>query len=144
MDETHDGARLIVLYDGVCGLCDRLVQFILRRDRRDRFRFAPLQGAFAARLLERHRRATGDLSTLYVVIDAGGPRERLVWKSRAILRILGEIGGAWRLATVLGLLPTRLLDTAYDVVASNRYRLFGRYETCALPSREQRSKFLDG
>ena len=132
-----------MLYDGVCGLCDRLVQFTLRRDRRDRIRFASLQGRFAATLLERWKRDPGDLSTVYVVVDAGERSERLLAKSRAILSILEEIGGAWRLAGVLRILPPRLLDAAYDLVARNRYRIFGKYDACVVPAPEWRGKFLD-
>ncbi len=132
-----------MLYDGVCGLCDRLVQFTLRRDRRDRIRFASLQGRFAATLLERWKRDPGDLSTVYVVVDAGERSERLLAKSRAILSILEEIGGAWRLAGALRILPPRLLDAAYDLVARNRYRIFGKYDACVVPAPEWRGKFLD-
>lgn len=137
-------ARSIVLYDGVCGLCDRLVQFILRRDRHDRFRFASLQRDFAAALLERQNLDPGELSTVYVVVDAGERGERLLAKSRAILHILEEIGGAWRLAGILRLLPPRVLDAAYDLVARHRYRIFGKYEACTVPAEEWRGKFLDG
>jgi len=138
------GARSIVLYDGVCGLCDRLVQFVLRRDRYDRFRFAALQGGFAAALLQRHHLDPGDLSTVYVVVDAGEGSERLLAKSRAILHILGEIGGVWRLAGTLRILPARVLDGVYDVVARHRYRIFGKHATCMAPAPEWRGKFLDG
>ena len=138
------GARSIVLYDGVCGLCDRLVQFVLRRDRYDRFRFAALQGGFAAALLRRQHLDPGDLSTVYVVVDAGEGSERLLAKSRAILHILGEIGGVWRLAGTLRILPARVLDGVYDVVARHRYRIFGKHATCMAPAPEWRGKFLDG
>jgi len=138
------GARSIVLYDGVCGLCDRLVQFVLRRDRYDRFRFAALQGGFAAVLLRRQHLDPGDLSTVYVVVDAGEGSERLLAKSRAILHILGEIGGVWRLAGTLRILPARVLDGVYDVVARHRYRIFGKHATCMAPAPEWRGKFLDG
>jgi len=136
--------RSIVLYDGVCGLCDRLVQFVLRRDRYDRFRFAALQGGFAVAWRQRQNLDPGDLSTVYVVVDAGGGSERLLAKSRAILHILEEIGGPWRLAGVLRILPARVLDGAYDVVARHRYRIFGKHDVCMAPAPERRSKFLDG
>ena len=138
------GARSIVLYDGVCGLCDRLVQFVPRRDRYDRFRFAALQGGFAAALLRRQHLDPGDLSTVYVVVDAGEGSERLLAKSRAILHILGEIGGVWQLAGTRRILPARVLDGAYDVVARHRYRIFGKHATCMAPAPEWRGKFLDG
>lgn len=133
----------IVLYDGVCGLCNGLVRFVLRRDRRRRFRFASLQSAFARELLGRHGRDPRDLDTLYVVVGPGGKAERLIDKSRAVLHVLHGIGGPWALAAVAGLCPTGLLDAAYDLVARRRYRLFGRYEACPMPEDKWRDRFLD-
>lgn len=133
----------IVLYDGVCGLCNGLVRFVLRRDRRRRFRFAPLQSAFARELLGRHGRDPRDLDTLYVVVEPGGKAERLIDRSRAVLHVLRRIGGPWALASPAGLLPRGLLDAAYDLVASRRYRLFGRHEVCPVPEEKWRDRFLD-
>jgi predicted DCC family thiol-disulfide oxidoreductase YuxK len=133
----------LLLYDGVCGLCDRLNRFVLRRDRRGRFRFAPLQGSLAADLLRRHGRDARDLDTVFVVLDHGGPGERVLWKARAVLHVLRSLGGAWALARSLEWLPPRWLDAAYDLVAVRRYRLFGRSETCLLPPAEHRSRFVD-
>lgn len=133
----------ILLYDGVCGLCNRVVRFVLRRDRHDRFRFASLQSAFAVRLLERHGRRPEGLDTLYLVVDEGGKGEQLLSKSQAVLYILERLGGVWRLAALLRACPSAVLDAGYDVIARNRYRLFGRYETCLPPEEKWRRKFLD-
>jgi predicted DCC family thiol-disulfide oxidoreductase YuxK len=133
----------IILYDGVCGLCNRLVQFVIKRDRRDMFRFAPLQSAFAAEVLGRHGKDPSDLDTLYVVVDHGQPSERLVRKGRGALFILAQLGGVWSLSRIFSLLPTWLLDFGYDRVARIRYRLFGKHETCLLPDPKQRQKFID-
>jgi predicted DCC family thiol-disulfide oxidoreductase YuxK len=138
-----DPPRPIILYDGVCGLCNRLVQFVIRRDRHDRFRFSPLQSPFSAEILERHGKDPRDLNTIYVVVDSGQPSERLVRKGRGALFILGRLGGVWSLSGVLRILPTRLLDFGYDRVARVRYRLFGKHETCPLPDPDQRQKFID-
>ena len=134
----------IVLYDGVCGLCNRLTAFVLPRDRRGRFRFAALQSPFARDLLARHGRDARDLDTLYVLVTDGPDGERLLRKSRAALHILSQLGGPWRLSVLLAPWPTRLLDMAYDLVARNRYRIFGKYETCLVPSPEWRDRFLEG
>lgn len=133
----------LVLYDGVCGLCNRLVQFMLRRDRADRFRFAALQSPFAAELLRRHGRATDDLDTVYVFARFGEPDQRLLSKGRAILFVLGQLGGLWRLASLLRGLPRPILDAAYDQIARRRYRWFGRHDACPLPTPDTRAKFLD-
>ena len=133
----------LVLYDGVCGLCNRLVQFILRRDRRDRFRYASLQSDLALELLRRHGRDARDLDTVSVVRDHGGPDERVFTKARAIVYVAGWLGLPWALAGLLKILPWRLLDFAYDQIARRRYRWFGRYDACPLPAPATRAKFLD-
>jgi predicted DCC family thiol-disulfide oxidoreductase YuxK len=135
----------LVLYDGVCGLCNGLVQFILRHDRAARFRFAALQGAFAADLLRRHGRAVEDLDTVYVFARYGQPDQTVLAKGRAILYVLGQLGGLWRLlAPLLGVLPRPILDFAYDRIARRRYRWFGRLDACPLPAPGTRERFLDG
>jgi predicted DCC family thiol-disulfide oxidoreductase YuxK len=133
----------IVLYDGVCGLCDRLNRFLLARDRAGRFRFAALQGAVAGEILARHGRDPRDLDTLYVVLGHGRPDERLLRKSDAALWILGQLGGAWRAVGALRVVPRGVRDLGYDLVARTRYRLFGRYDTCPLPDPRHRARFLD-
>lgn len=132
-----------MLYDGVCGLCNRLVQFILQRDVHDRFRFASLQSEFAATLLKRHGADSRDLDTFYVVIDQGKTGERVLMRSDAILHVAGILGGIWKLAGAGRILPRVLRDAVYKVVARNRYRVFGKHETCMLPSPQHRQKFLD-
>jgi predicted DCC family thiol-disulfide oxidoreductase YuxK len=137
-------AGSILLYDGVCGLCNRFVQFILRRDREEVFRFAWLQGPMAGRILQRHGIDSGDLDTVYVVTDYDLAEERLLARSDAVMFVLKELGGRWRLAEFfLRLLPRFLRDAAYSAVARQRYRLFGRSEICRLPSDQDRSRFLD-
>jgi predicted DCC family thiol-disulfide oxidoreductase YuxK len=133
----------IVLYDGVCGLCNRLVQFILKRDKKDRFRFASLQSDWSSTLLQRHKLDPHDLDTVYVVVDYAQPAERLLARSDAILFLLDELGGIWKLAAVGKILPRRLRDEIYKLVARNRYRVFGKYESCMLPEAKHRKRFLD-
>lgn len=133
----------IVLYDGVCGLCNRLVQFILKRDLQDQFRFASLQSEFAETLLNKHGADSRDLDTFYLVIDHDQPGERVLMRSDAVLRVARILGGIWKLAGAGCVLPRVLRDGIYRIVARNRYRVFGKHESCVLPAAEHRTKFLD-
>jgi predicted DCC family thiol-disulfide oxidoreductase YuxK len=134
----------IVLYDGVCGLCNRLVQFILHRDQKAVFRFAALQSAFAARVLARHGASPTDLDTFYVVLNYNDAHETLISRSDAAVYVLKQLGGIWRIVAIVGrVLPQFLRDGAYSRVARNRYRIFGRYDACPLPSEDTRSRFVD-
>jgi predicted DCC family thiol-disulfide oxidoreductase YuxK len=135
----------ILLYDGVCGLCNRLVQFSLRRDRSAVFRFASLQSALAAAILARHRADPSDLNTVYVVVNPDLPDEYLLSRSDAVLFVLNRLPGIWRaVASLLQLLPRFLRDAAYKIVARYRYRIFGRSEACVLLRDRDRNRFLDG
>ncbi|HVL39037.1 MAG TPA: DCC1-like thiol-disulfide oxidoreductase family protein [Fimbriimonadaceae bacterium] len=140
MDGEH--VRQVILYDGVCGLCDRTVQFVLARDRSGLFHFAPIQSEYAAGLLRRHGIDAAELNTLYLVRDVSQPGERLLVRGRAVLAILTQLGKLWPLLHVLRVLPPFLLDAGYGLVARNRYRMFGKFDSCRLPSAAQRSRFL--
>ena len=134
----------VILYDGVCGLCNRLVQFVLKHDSRDRFRFAYLQGDFAARVLQGHGADPGVLDTMYVVLDYPQAEEHLASRSDAAIIALRELGGIWgALGQLLRLLPKSLRNWGYNLVARHRYRVFGKYESCPLPVEKHRGKFLD-
>ena len=135
--------KSIILYDGVCGLCNRLNLLVLRRDRRDRFRFASLQSGFAGTILSRHGKDPKDLNTLYLVENPEESAERLHSRSQAIFRILSGLGGIWMVGSVLRFLPRIVLDRAYNWIAKNRYRLFGKYDTCPLPDPQWKAKFLE-
>lgn len=134
----------IILYDGVCGLCNSLVQFLIKRDKRGALRFASLQSDFAAKVLGRHGIDPTDLDTVHVVVNYEQPDERVLNRSDAILRAWSELGGFWKtLAAIAQIVPRALRDLVYRFVAGNRYRVFGKYETCMLPDPNQRSRFLD-
>jgi len=134
----------IVFYDGVCGLCNRLVQFLLKHDRKGRLRFASLQSDFAAKVLGRHGFDPKDLDTVHVVENYDRPDERVLQRSDAILRAGRELGGFWSASSSISkIVPRPLRDVVYKLVATNRYRMFGKFDTCMLPDPSQRSRFLD-
>jgi predicted DCC family thiol-disulfide oxidoreductase YuxK len=133
----------LVLYDGVCGLCNGLNQFLLKRDSNDRFRFASLQSKFSASLLKRYDIDAADLDTVYVVAGYGQPSQRLLARSDAILHVLAQLGGVWGLFRIGRVLPKSLRDALYNLVARNRYRVFGKYDVCLMPEDRYRRKFLD-
>ena len=134
----------IILYDGVCGLCNRFVQFVLKRDRRDRFRFAALQSNFAREILRQHDLNPDSLDTVYLVLEHGQVSERLLVRNDAVIAVLEELGGMGRVwAKLLGLLPKAFRDWRYDLIARNRYRIFGKHPSCPLPDPKDRDKFLD-
>ncbi len=154
MSRTHSGVHrdmlgpggtvTLVFYDGVCGLCDRLVRFLIDRDGRNVFRFAQLQGDLARRELVPHGFDPADLDTVFVVADWGTPRQRVLQRSRAVLHALRQVGGTWgALARVGNLVPNVIADAAYRTVARLRYRIFGRFDVCPMPRPEWRARFLD-
>jgi len=137
-------ANPIILYDGVCGLCNRLVQFLLRHDKRKHLRFASLQSDFAEKVLRRHGLDPKDLDTFHFVENYEQQNERVFDRSDAVLKSGRALGGLWAmLASVASIFPRTLLDSLYRLVARNRYRVFGKFETCMLPDPSQRNRFLD-
>ena len=137
-------AHPILLYDGVCGLCNRLVQFILHRDPTAIFRFASLQSRLATGILQRHNVNPTDLDTVYVVINHGEATETLLSRSEAILFILQQLSNPYRsAAAILRLIPSPLRNWTYNRIARNRYQLCGRYDACPLPTAATRTRFLD-
>ncbi|HEY0347161.1 MAG TPA: DCC1-like thiol-disulfide oxidoreductase family protein [Pyrinomonadaceae bacterium] len=135
--------KAIVLYDGVCGLCNRAVQFLLKRDHHDRIQFASLQSDFAARVLQRHGMDPKSLDTVYAVLNHGEPNETLLAKGDAFLFFAKTIGGIWGVARVGRIIPRPIRNWLYDFIARHRYQVFGRSESCMLPDPKQRHKFLE-
>ncbi|MCD9006978.1 thiol-disulfide oxidoreductase DCC family protein [Luteimonas sp. XNQY3] len=127
----------IVVFDGVCALCSGWVRFLLRHDRRAGFRFAAMQDRVGHDLLVAHGIDPEDpVSFLLADGDAA-------WHdSDGVIEVLCRLGGAWRAAVVLRLVPRALRDPAYRLLARNRYRMFGRREACMVPPPEVRARFL--
>ena len=131
----------VLLYDGVCGFCDATVQFIIARDRRGTMCFAPLQNQFAAQVLGRHPELAGVDSLILVERDAAGA-ERVSARSEAVIRIGEYLGRGWGAARWMRIVPRFLRDAGYDLFARFRYRVFGRMDSCPIPSKEVRARFI--
>jgi predicted DCC family thiol-disulfide oxidoreductase YuxK len=133
----------VVFFDGVCGLCDRLVQFLLQRDRSAALRFAPLQSDLAQRALAEHGLDASNLDTVVVVRGWQSSSERVSVKSRAVVDAVDALGGIWRVAALaMRMTPRPIGDAVYDFVARVRYRIFGRFDTCRVPPADWKERFL--
>jgi predicted DCC family thiol-disulfide oxidoreductase YuxK len=133
----------LVLYDGVCGLCSRLLQFLLRHDHRRVFSFASLQSHVGQSIVERSGGNPGELSSFYAVADYQTAASRVFTRSDTALFVAGALGWPWKAAQLLRFVPRGIRDRAYDIVAQSRYRLFGRFDRCFIPSAEFRNRFID-
>jgi predicted DCC family thiol-disulfide oxidoreductase YuxK len=131
-----EGLRRVLFFDGVCGLCSQAVDFVLKRDPEGVFQFSPLQGETARTLLT--PADLEDLNSMVLWVEGRSYR-----KSAAAVRVLWQLGPGWQLiGTLLWLIPLPLRNLAYSLVAANRYRIFGKKETCRLPTLDERARFL--
>ncbi len=133
----------IIFFDGVCSLCNGFIDFLIKRDSGRLFRYAPLQGSTATERLPISR---------YKVLGPDGPSftsviylkdGRMLSQSDAAIEILSDLGGLWRLASVLKLIPQVIRNSVYTLIATHRYEWFGKRETCRVPTKEERKLFLE-
>lgn len=134
MEET----KKIVLFDGVCNLCNGAIQFIIKRDKKDKFRFAALQSEIGQKLVVERGIDTSKVDSI-ILIDPG---VAYYTKSEAALEIGAELKGYRILSNILRLIPSSLSNIVYDLIARNRYKWYGKKETCMIPTPEFRAKFL--
>lgn len=125
----------VIFFDGVCGLCNGFVDFVMKVDKKHEFYFSPLQSDYAQTHLPEE--FTKDLKSV-VYLNEG----IILTRSHAVIQILSEIGGIWKLARIGKFLPRVFTDYLYNLVAENRYKLFGKKETCRLPTPEERTRFV--
>jgi predicted DCC family thiol-disulfide oxidoreductase YuxK len=146
------GTRLLVIFDGHCGFCNRSVRWFLTRDRNDRLRFVASESPKVAAILARHQitqsergltSSTLASSTILVVRNPEGPREQVLVRSNAAIAMLGELPRPWpTIAAILDWIPRPLRDLGYRLIARFRYRIWGRLETCPIPTAQERIRFL--
>jgi predicted DCC family thiol-disulfide oxidoreductase YuxK len=127
----------IILFDGICNFCNQSVQFILKRDPNGLFKFASLQGETAKLLLKKYD-FNNEINS-FVLIE----NERIFIKSDAALRVCRNLKGPWKLLSIFRIIPPFIRDFLYDVIAANRYKWFGKKESCMLPSQVWKKRFLE-
>jgi predicted DCC family thiol-disulfide oxidoreductase YuxK len=129
--------KAIILFDGVCNLCDRSVQFILKRDKKGYFQFASLQSEAGQAMLSKYNLPTDDFGS-FVLIEKG----KAYQKSTGALRVCRHLGAAWPLMYGFIIIPPFIRHAVYTLLARNRYRWFGKKEACMMPQPEWKERFL--
>lgn len=127
----------IVLFDGACNLCDTSVKFIIKNDPKALYRFAPLQSQLARKLLDQEKSSSEKFESLILVEN-----EKVYLRSTAALKIARNLKGLWPVFYPLIFIPSPIRDFLYDLIAKNRYKLFGRNDSCSLPDNKIASRFL--
>jgi len=128
----------VILFDGVCNLCNSSIQFIIKRDKKDIFRYAALQSDIGEQLVAERNIDTSQVDSIILI----EPGVAYYTKSEAALKIGQSFGGLWGMIGIFNLIPSSLRDIVYDFVARNRYRWFGKKEACMIPTPELKAKFL--
>ncbi|MGH3725127.1 MAG: thiol-disulfide oxidoreductase DCC family protein [Phycisphaerales bacterium] len=131
----------VLLYDGVCALCNGAVKKILRADKVGTMRFAALDSEYGRQVIERHPELVG-VDSFVIVDNPGEPVEQIHIRSDAVLCVIDYLGGTRRASLIARLVPRPVRDTLYRLVARTRYRVFGQYDTCPVPPPEVRARFL--
>lgn len=135
MSELKD--KGIVLFDGVCNFCNNSVNFIIRKDNTDYFRFLALQSEKGKKIIERHNLDPENLQTIIFLEDG-----KIYTRSTAALRIARKLNGGWKLFYGFVIVPTFIRDIIYNVIAKHRYRWWGKQDSCMVPTPEVKKKFL--
>jgi len=130
--------NLLILFDGVCNLCNSSVNFIIDQDKNKKFKFASLQSENAIEILNTVSEPTRSLESIVLIKN-----QRVFRKSRAILEIAWDLGGLWSIFYIFRIVPSGLGDLIYDWIANNRYKWFGKTEKCRVPNEDYRERFLE-
>ena len=128
----------VILFDGVCNLCNNSVKFIIKNDKNNIFKFAPLQSEYGINVQNRHNINTNEINSI-ILIDG----EKIYTKSNAALHIAKDLNAPYFVFYIFIIIPVFIRNFIYDLIAKNRYKWFGKMESCMIPSNELKSKFFD-
>ncbi|WP_223548317.1 thiol-disulfide oxidoreductase DCC family protein [Aestuariivivens sp. NBU2969] len=131
--------KQLILFDGICNLCNGAVQYVIKYDKRNRFIFAPLQGKTGQQIIEHFNIDTNALDSILLYT----PDNRLSYKSSAVLKIASRLGFPRNLLAIFFIVPPVIRNWIYDYIAINRYNWFGKKEDCMIPTPEFKRRFLD-
>lgn len=130
--------KKIILFDGVCNLCNSSINYVIDKDFKDEFRFLALQSDLGKELQQYLGIQPNDIDSIILYI----PNEAYYIKSSAALKVMSSFSGLWKLVLIFNIIPVAFRDTIYDFVAKNRYKWYGKHEQCRIPTSELKSKFL--
>ncbi|HFA49889.1 MAG TPA: thiol-disulfide oxidoreductase DCC family protein [Bacteroidetes bacterium] len=128
----------VILFDGVCNFCNDTINSIIKLDKKNVFKFAPLQSEMGQRMLEAYNRSTEDFNSVVLICDGN-----LYTKSDAALQTFKHLGGPWRYLRIFSVVPRPVRNAVYDFIAKNRYKWFGKKEQCMVPTPDIKARFLD-
>lgn len=128
----------IIFFDGVCNLCNQFIDFTIKRDTKRQYRYASLQSGLGQQILDLYKFPKDNLKTI-ILIENG----IMYQKSEAVLRVVSTFGGSYKLAHMLLKIPRAIRDTVYMLFSNNRYLIFGKKDSCRLPTAEERELFLE-
>jgi predicted DCC family thiol-disulfide oxidoreductase YuxK len=134
----EDISKPIILFDGVCNYCNSMVNFIIRQDKHKKFVFAPLQSSTGQQLLHRHHLPSSDFNS-FVLIE----QQKAYLRSSAALHVLNKLPWYWKWTQFFWIIPSFLRDAVYNLIARNRYKWFGKKETCMIPTPDLKARFLN-
>jgi predicted DCC family thiol-disulfide oxidoreductase YuxK len=130
--------RPVVLFDGVCNLCNRSVRFIIKRDKKKQFLFAALQGKTGQDILQQFNLPLNDFNS-FILLEG----DKIYTRSSSALRVARKLKGGWKLLYGFIIVPKFIRDAVYDTIARNRYKWFGKKDECMVPTPELKERFLD-
>jgi predicted DCC family thiol-disulfide oxidoreductase YuxK len=131
--------KKIILFDGVCNLCNSSVQYVIKRDKSDIFRFAALQSELGQKIIKHIGIANKNIDSIILY----EPGKAYYYKSSAAIEIAKDLGGVFTFGTVFRIIPTTIRNILYDYIAKNRYKWYGKQESCMIPTPELKAKFLN-